>query len=386
MSAHRNGSKWWSWIALATLLTCASGGCGGGGTGGGNGDGTGGGRRFVTLGTAPIGGAFRPVGDAIASVLNEHQGAIRWKVEPRGTKGSQQNIRELDSGDLQLAMSNSAITYFAVRGEDVWDKPYDLRAVVTLAPNVGLFITKMDTGIQSIGDLKGKRVVVGPGGAGFHMFLGPLMTAHGVTYNQGGQSDFTPISGTYSDAVQLLGDGNADAAFMGGATPIPAVIQASRSYDIHFITYDESVRKQLVDQYPFYNDMVVPAKDRNGNDTYTGMTEDFVAMNVGSMHLITTADQDEELIYQITKTIWDNRAEIVEQHRAGLAINEQNAARFTGTEFHPGAIRFYKEIGIWPEDEAVEELVDEAPDDTADAETPVPASDESVEQESAAEN
>jgi TRAP transporter TAXI family solute receptor len=360
MSANRLGSNWWSSIALATLAISALAGCGGGG---GNGDGSGGGRRFVTLGTAPIGGAFRPVGDAISAVLNEHQGPIRWKVEPRGTKGSQQNIRELDSGDLQLAMSNSAITYFAVRGEDVWDKPYDLRVVVTLAPNVGLFITKKDTGIQSIADLAGKRVVVGPGGAGFHMFLGPLMTAHGVKYDDSGQSDFTPISGTYSDAVQLLGDGNADAAFMGGATPIPAVIQASRSYDIHFVTYDEAVRRQLIAQYPFYNDMVVPAKDREGNATYTGMTEDFVAMNVGSMHLITTAGQDEELIYQITKTIWENRAEIVEQHRAGLAINEQNAARYTGTEFHPGAIRFYQEIGIWPEDEGPAE--DEAAQDQA---------------------
>jgi len=75
--------------------------------------------------------------------------------------------------------------------------------------------------------------------------------------------------------------------------------------------------------------MVVPAKDRDGNDTYNGMSEDFVAMNVGSMHLITTAERDEELIYEITKTIWENRAGIVEQHRAGLAINEQNAARFS---------------------------------------------------------
>jgi TRAP transporter TAXI family solute receptor len=360
-------------VWLLVSLACALCGCSGGGPGGdGPGGGASGGRQYVTLGTAPIGGAFRPVGDAISAVLNEHQGAISWKVEPRGTKGSQQNIRELDSDVLQLAMSNSAISYYAVRGEDVWDKSYDLRAVVTLAPNVGLFITKEDSGIQTIGDLKGKRVVVGPGGAGFHMFLGPLLTAHGVTYEEGGQSDFTPLNGTYSDAVQLLGDGNADAAFMGGATPIPAVVQACRSYDIRFVAYDESVRQQLIEQYPFYNDMVVPAKGPNGNETYAGITEDFVAMNVGSMHLITTAGQDEELIYQITKTIWENRAEIVEQHRAGLAINEDNAARYTGTEFHPGAIRFYKEIGIWPEEEAAEDSAgSETPDAGAEADSTV---------------
>lgn len=307
-------------------------------------------RQFVTLGTAPTGGAFRPVGDAIASVLNEFRGESAWRVQSKGTMGSQQNIRELDSGAIQLAMSNSAITYYAVRGESGWEKPYDLRAVVTLAPNVGLFITKQDSGIQTLADLKNKRVVVGPAGAGFEMFLGPLMTEHGVTYRDSEQ-DFTPIQATYSEAVSLLGDGAADAAFMGGAIPTPAVTQATTTHDIFFVPYDPSVRQQLIADYPFYEEMIIPAKTRDGKETYRGMTEDFVAMNVGSMHLITSASQDEELIYQITKTIWENRAEIAKQHRAGLSINEQNAARFTGTPFHPGAIRFYQEIGLWQDGE-----------------------------------
>jgi TRAP transporter TAXI family solute receptor len=307
-------------------------------------------RQFVTLGTAPVGGAFRPVGDAIASVLNEYRGDLDWKVQSKGTKGSQQNIRELASGDIQLAMSNSAITYYAVRGESGWDKKYDVRTVVTMAPNVGLFITKRDSGIQNISDLKNKRVVVGPSGAGFEMFLGPLMTAHGVTYTSETQ-DFTPVNATYSDAVALLGDGAVDAAFMGGAIPTPAVTQASTTYDIFFVPYDEKVREQLIAEYPFYEAMTIPAKTRDGKETYKGMTEDFVAMDVGSMHVITSADQDEELIYQITKTIWENRAEIAKQHKAALSINEKNAARFTGTPFHPGAIRFYKEIGIWHDGE-----------------------------------
>jgi TRAP transporter TAXI family solute receptor len=296
-----------------------------------------------------VGGAFRPVGDAIASVLNEFKGENSWKVQSKGTKGSQQNIRELDSGDVQLAMSNSAITYYAVRGESGWDKRYDLRAIVTLAPNVGLFITKQDSGIQSISDLENKRVVVGPSGAGFEMFLGPLMTAHGVTYTSDSQ-DFTPVNATYSDAVALLGDGNADAAFMGGAIPTPAVTQASTTYNIFFVPYDDATREQLIAEYPFYEAVTIPAKTREGQDTYKGMTADFVAMDVGSMHVITTANQDESLIYQITKTMWENRAEIAKQHKAALAINEDNAARFTGTPFHPGAIRFYKEIGIWQDD------------------------------------
>jgi TRAP-type uncharacterized transport system substrate-binding protein len=70
------------------------------------------------------------------------------------------------------------------------------------------------------------------------------------------------------------------------------------------------------------------------------------------MHLIVAADQDEELVYQVTRTLYENREAVVAKHPAGRAINPNNAARDTGTPFHPGAIRFYREIGIWPEAEA----------------------------------
>lgn len=318
----------------------------------------------------PSGGAFGPVGNAIASVTNEFKGDNDWLVQAQGTKGSQQNIRMLDKGEIQLGMSNAAISYHAARGIGTWDKKYDIRSVVTLAPNIGLFITKKGSGIETLADLEGKRVTVGPAGAGFEMFLGPLLTAHGVNYGTGDPA-FTPMNETYSAAVQLLGDDNADAAFMGGAVPTPAVTQACTSYDISFIPYDESVRQQLIDQYEFYQAATIPAKNKDGNPTYKGQEADFPALNVGSMELITHLNVDEELVYQLTKTIWENRKEIAKQHKAANAINEENAARYTGTEFHPGAIRFYKEIGIWPgesadADPAAETSADAAPAGTAE--------------------
>jgi len=310
--------------------------------------GTGGGaeERLITLGTAPVGGAFRPTGDALASVLEENKGQNNWKFQSKGTRGSQMNIRELDSGDVQLALSNSAISFRAVHGTGVWDKEFEIRTVMTLAANIGVFISKADSGIKTIADLRGKRVSVGPSGAGFEMFLGPLLAAHGVTYK-----DFTPVNQNYSDSVGLLGDGNIDVAFMGGAVPLPALAQACTSHAIHFIAYDEAVRTSLIannQEYPFFQEGKIPATNADGKPTYKGLTADVPALDVGSMHLITTVDEDEELIYQVTKTLWEQREEIGNRHAgAGKSINEQNAARFTGTPFHDGAIRFYKEIGIW---------------------------------------
>ena len=100
--------------------------------------------------------------------------------------------------------------------------------------------------------------------------------------------------------------------------------------------------ESLVTEYPFFDRVTVPA------GTYRGQEEPFFGMNVGSMHLITSADQEEELIYQVTRTLWEFRSEVVEKHAAGRAIQPEVVVRDTGVEFHPGAVRYYQEIGIWP--------------------------------------
>lgn len=309
--------------------------CGGGGDAG---DAASGGPQFLSMGTAPVGGAFPVVGGAIAEVLNENRGENEWRVQPRGTKGSQENIRRLVRGELQLALSNSAISYFAVLGESGWEQSYDIRAVATLAPNIATFVTKTDSGVTNMGDLAGRRAMVGVAGAGFEMFVEPLLAAHGVTYD-----DFTQVYGTQSGAVDMLGDGSIDAAFLGGAVPTGAVTQACSTYDIRFVPFDEETRQQLAADYPFFQLATIPA------DAYSDLSEDYPGLNVGSMHLITSADADEELVYRITKTLWDNRQSVADKHPAGRAINEANVARYTGTPFHPGAERFYREIGVWPE-------------------------------------
>ena len=294
-------------------------------------------RQFLSLGTAPPGGAFFVVGGALAEVLNE-EGVEGWQVTAEATSGSQENIRRLATGELDLALSNAAITYFAGRGTEGWDRAYDVRTVMTLAPNVALFLTKADSGIMTIADLKGNRVGVGPAGAGFEYFVAPLLGAHGVTYD-----DFTPLNATQTAAVDMLTDGSAAAVFIGGAVPTASITQASASMDVRFVPFDEPAVEQLVGEYLFFGRATIPAS------TYRNQTTPFEGLDVGSMHLITSADQDEELVYRVTKALYENRAQVVQRHAAGAAINPQNVVRDTGTAFHPGAIRFYREIGIWPE-------------------------------------
>ncbi|MDA7907207.1 TAXI family TRAP transporter solute-binding subunit [bacterium] len=321
-----------------------------------NGDGSTAKKQFISMGTAPVGGAFPVVGGAIAEVMNEHKEAFDWKVQAKGTKGSQENIRRLQQGELELALSNAAISYFATRGEGTWTKKYDIRAIATMAPNVALFIARADSGIKSIADLKGKRVITGPAGAGFQMFIEPILAEHGVAWD-----DITSINATQSGAVDQLGDGSADAAFLGGAVPTGSITQATSTFDVQFVPFDEDKRQALVEKYAFFHPATIPA------GVYKGLDTDFQGLNVGSMHLITAASQPDDLIYEVTKTIWNNRAEIAGKHPAGKALNAKNITRDTGIDYHPGAVRFYQEAGLWPTSEADGETDAAAGDAESDA-------------------
>ena len=114
-------------ITLASLCGTGFVGCEKATSSGGNATATSGGRQFVTIGTAPAGGAFAPVGNAIANVVDANKGELNWKVAPQETKGTQENIRKLQAGEIEFGMANAAISYFANRGEGAWKTPHEVR-------------------------------------------------------------------------------------------------------------------------------------------------------------------------------------------------------------------------------------------------------------------
>lgn len=326
-----------AWVSIAAVA--AAWGCGGGEPAGETATAEAPSRRFVSLGTAPTGGAFFQVGGALAEVAGAGAGL---QITAEATKGSQENIRRLVTGEMDFALSNASITWFAVRGEDPWGAPQAVQSVMTLAPNVALFVAPKSASLTSLADLRGKRVVIGPAGAGFEQFVAPILAAHGL-----GLGDMTVLNAAQSAAVDLLADGSADAAFLGGAVPTASITQAATSMELTYLPFDPAAREALIRDYPFFEAATIPA------GTYRDLDADFAGLDVGSMHLITAASVDPELVYAVTKALWNGRADVVTRHPAGRAINERNAVRDTGTPFHPGAEKFYREAGLWPAEAAV---------------------------------
>lgn len=327
-------------LASATIITgCKDSGSAGpeGASGGGGQSGE---RQYLTIGTAPVGGVFFTIGGALSDVLDQ-KGAENWRVAAQSTGGSLENIRRLESGDIQFAVCNSAISYFAARGEgEDFDQAHKIRTVMTMFPNVAMFVAKKG-GVTKLADLKGKRVSVGPQGAGFEYFVRPLLQAHGLTYD-----DFTAVYAGQQTCVDYLGDGSIVAAFLGGGVPTASITSAASSMDILLVPFGEAEKTKLIKDYPFFDAATIPAK------TYKGQDEAFEGLNVGSAHFVTHENVSEDLVYEVTKTIFENKALVVEKHAAGKSINPKNVIRNTGVEFHPGAIRYYQEIGIWPGSEA----------------------------------
>ncbi|MFP5378512.1 MAG: TAXI family TRAP transporter solute-binding subunit, partial [Vicinamibacteria bacterium] len=225
-------------------------------------------RTFINIGTAPPGGAFFVVGSALGEVLAATGAAQGWQVTAEATSGSQENIRRLTQGELDFALSNAAITYFAVRGGEGWDREYPMRSVMTLAPNVALFLAPKNGPVQSIADLRGRRVVIGPAGAGFEYFVQPILAAHGVSY-----TDFTPLNATQAASVDMLTDGSAAAVFLGGAIPTASITQAASSMDLTYVPFDEEARMRLASEYSFFAPATIPA------GTYRGQDADFQGLD-----------------------------------------------------------------------------------------------------------
>jgi TRAP transporter TAXI family solute receptor len=300
-------------------------------------------REFISIGTAPPGGAFYDVGAAITAVLNDHRDTLGWTVNAQPNDGSIANMKQLAQGRIEFALSNASITYFAVRGQatsmGTAEPKQEVMNVMSLYTNFGQFITVEGSGVRTLADLKGKRVSVGPAAAGMENFLRPILEAHGVAY-----TDFEAVHMGQQDSVSALGDGTIQAAFLGGRVPLPALAGAMTTLDIRLLPYDPDARRRLVETYPFYFERTLEA------GTYQRLTEPFHGLDVGVTHVITAADADEDMVYGFVKTLYEHREDAAARFPGLRAITAQNVIRDVGVPFHPGAIRYYREIGIWIED------------------------------------
>ena len=262
-----------------------------------------------------------------------------YKFVVQATGGSQANIEMIEDGEAQFAIVQNDVMNYAYEGTNGFAAPITcFSAVGCIYAEVCQVIATKASGIKSIADLKGKNVAVGDAGSGVYYNATQILAAAGLDIDK----DINKTAASFGDAATLLKDGAIDAAFITAGAPTPAVSDLATSTDIVAVDLGEDVIAKLMNDYPFY------AKHEYSSADYAFISDDETAATVAIMAtFIVTNDMSEDQVYQITKDLWEKQDEIAVAHAKGKEMSKDTAAAAIGNvPLHPGAEKYYKEIGV----------------------------------------
>ncbi|MBM7586565.1 TRAP transporter TAXI family solute receptor [Bacillus pakistanensis] len=314
-------------LMLSMILAACGGGSGDSSDGGGDNDSK---VDFVAIATGGTGGTYYPLGGTFGKLITDETD-IKHSVETSGA--SAENMATLKAGDVQIAFTQTDIASYAVEGTQMFNEKIDnARGIGTLYPETIQIVTTKDSGIKSVEDLKGKVVSVGEAGSGTLLNAEQILEVHGMTTD-----DLEARNLSFDDSTNGIQDGTIDAAFITGGTPVGAVEGLAATEDISIVPIEQDMIDSLIEKYPYY------AKDEIPADTYSKIAEPVTTVAVRAM-LVTYEDMPEDVVYNITKAIFENTDKI--QHAKGELISAETALDGMGIELHPGAKKYFDEKGI----------------------------------------
>ncbi len=295
--------------------------------------------NIITIGTGAVTGVYYPAGGAICRLVNrgrkEH--GIRCFVESTG--GSIYNLRALRDGEISLGIVQSDWQYNAYRGEGVFaDGPpfRDLRSVFSLHSEMFTVAVAKDSGIKDFNGLKGKRVNIGDAGSGMRDIMQSLMDAHG--WSKANLAEVNELKPT--DAAHALCSGKIDAMVFAAGHPNGLIQEVTAGCGAKLVPLEGKEVDQLLAKNPYYARTAIPG------GMYPGNPQNTATFGVKAM-LVTTADADEEAVYQLTKAVFDNFDSFKTLHFV-FATLEKDRMVPTGmvAPVHPGALRYFREVGL----------------------------------------
>lgn len=294
--------------------------------------------RFVTIGTGGLTGVYYPAGGAISRTVNKKQDEYNLKATVESTGGSVFNINAVMSGDLDFGIAQSDRQYQAMKGMAEWEgKPQDkLRAVCALHPESVTLIAAVDAGINTIEDLKGKKVNIGDPGSGNRGNAIDALSSAGLDW----ETDIQAEQVKAVESAKLLQDGRIDAYFYTVGHPNGSVKEATagkRKVKIISITNVDD----LIKEFPFYAKSVIPAS------LYPAAENESDAVTYGvKATLVTSADVPEDIVYTITKEVFENFEEFKSLHPAFGVLTRENMLEGNSAPYHDGALKYFKEAGL----------------------------------------
>ena len=287
----------------------------------------------LSIATGGTGGVYYPIGGGFAEMINNHIDGAQATAEVTGA--SVENMGLIMRGDADLALVLADTAYQAYTGTGDFDgrQIENTRALASVYPNAVQLVTLAESDIQSIADLAGKRVSVGAPGSGTELNARALLEANGVNYE-----DFTPQRLNFNETADAIRDGDIDAGFWSVGPPTSSILNLAATRDIRLISLtDEEIANAQEAEAVF-----APYELAAG--MYDGMDEAVQTIGIPNV-LVVNSDMDEELAYQLTQLLFENTDELIAVHPAANDTTIEFTMNSTPVPLHPGAIRYFEEVG-----------------------------------------
>jgi len=285
---------------------------------------------FLTFGSGSPGGVYYPIGGAMADLWTK---LLEVDMTSQSTAASVENCRLTGSNEIQLGMAMGDVAYKAYHGEVQFEgDAQPILSLFSMYPAPQHFIS-IDPEIKSVRDLKGKKVSVDAPGSGCETMAKCIIEAAGLTYDDMHVSYYSQ-----PEAAQAIKDKNIDALFYNFAYPGSAVQEITAVRDVYFVPIEDDIIEKLSAEYGYYLPGIIPA------GTYKGQDADVPTLQVGN-DIVVNINVDEELVYQLTKSLFENVEEIINVHPVVELFIPENGVK-TAIPLHPGSARYFEEVGL----------------------------------------
>ena len=280
-------------------------------------------------------GTYYGFGSVLAQAITTNGNGT--KVTAVVSNGSQDNIEQMQMNVAQLGFVQSDVMSYAYNGERLFEGfPYaDFSTVAALYMEQVQIVT-CDPDIKSVADLEGKTVSIGASGSGVYYNAVDVLSAYGLDV----EKDINPTYQSFGDSAESLQDGKIDAAFVVAGAPTTAITElATSGMDFSLVSLDQEHVDALHEKYPFLVQENLPA------GTYEGVDTETICVAVEAA-LVASTDMSEDAVYELTKTMFENLEELGTSHAKFQLVSAEKAAENGSVPMHPGAEKYYKEIGL----------------------------------------
>lgn len=290
--------------------------------------------QFVNVLTGGQSGVYYPLGVALSQLYAQKIPGVKATAQVTKASAENMNLLQAGRGELAWALADSVSDAWKGNAEAGFTKKLDkLRGLSATYNNYIQIVANAEAGIQSLEDLKGKRISVGAARSGTELNARAIFKAAGLSYDDFSKVEYLP----FGESVELMKNRQLDATLQSAGLGVASIRDLATAVKIVVVPVPHEVVEKVGDAA--YQPAVIPA------NTYAGQTEDLPTAAIPNF-LVTHSGVSDELAYEMTKVLYENLDVLQSSHNAAKAIRIENAVNGMPVPIHPGAERYYKEKGI----------------------------------------